>query len=125
MLQVAFIRQNTELVKERLTLRNFKQIEIVDSVIALDDKRKKLQFEIDETQSKLNATSKEIGQLMGKGNKEEAEQKKQQVATLKSSLQPINEKLIEVEKNLHDEIIKLPNLPHTSVPVKLLKTMKW
>ena len=116
MLQVGFIRQHTDLVKERLAVRNFKQTDVVDAVIALDDERKKLQFEFDETQSKLNAASKEIGQLMAKGNKEEAEQKKQQVATLKSSLQPINEKLIAAEKKLHDEIIKLPNLPHSSVP---------
>jgi seryl-tRNA synthetase len=83
----------------------------------LDDERKKLQFEYDETQSKINTASKEIGQLMGKGEKAEAEKRKEDVARLKTSLQPINAKLAEIEKTLHDEIIKLPNLPHTSVPV--------
>ena len=48
--------------------------------------------------------------------KDAAEKSKQNVATLKSSLQPINTKLAEIEKTLHDEIIKLPNLPHASVP---------
>ena len=116
MLQVAFIRNNTALVKERLAVRNFKELDLVDAIISLDDERKKLQFEFDETQSKINSASKEIGQLMGKGEKAEAEKRKEDVAALKTSLQPINTKLAEIEKTLHDEIIKLPNLPHTSVP---------
>ena len=116
MLQVAFIRNNPALVKERLAIRNFKELNLVESIISLDDKRKKLQFEFDETQAQINSASKEIGQLMAKGEKDSAEEKKQQVATLKSSLQPINSKLTEIEKTLHDELIKLPNLPHSSVP---------
>src|SRR3982751_4714986 len=116
MLQVAFIRNNPALVKERLGIRNFKELDLVDTIVSLDDERKKLQFEFDETQSKINTASKEIGQLMAKGDKEAAENSKANVASLKSSLQPINTKLAEIEKSLHDEIIKLPNLPHSSVP---------
>ncbi len=116
MLQVAFIRNNPALVRERLAIRNFKELDLVDTIVALDDERKKLQFEYDETQSKINAASKEIGQLMGKGEKGEAEKRKEDVAALKILLQPITSKLAEIEKTLHDEIIKLPNLPHTSVP---------
>ena len=116
MLQVAFIRNNPALVKEKLGIRNFKELDLVDTIVSLDDERKKLQFEFDETQGKINAASKEIGQLMAKSEKGAAEKKKEDVATLKSALQPINTKLAEIEKQLHDEIIKLPNLPHTSVP---------
>ncbi len=116
MLQVAFIRNNPELVKERLAIRNFKELSLVDSIISFDAERKNLQFKFDETQSKINSASKEIGQLMAKGDKDAAEKKKEDVALLKSSLQPINIKLTEVEKILHDELIQLPNLPHTSVP---------
>jgi seryl-tRNA synthetase len=53
---------------------------------------------------------------MAAGKKEVADEKKQEVASLKSSLQPVNEKLSAVEKNLHDSLVKLPNLPHDSVP---------
>ena len=60
MLQVTFIRNNTALVKERLAIRNFKELDLVDTIVSLDDERKKLQFEFDETQSKINAASKEI-----------------------------------------------------------------
>jgi seryl-tRNA synthetase len=116
MLQVAFIRNNPALVKERLGIRNFKELDLVDNIVSLDDERKKLQFEFDETQAKINSASKEIGQLMAKGDKDAAEKSKENVALLKSSLQPINTNLAEIEKRLYDEIIKLPNLPHASVP---------
>ena len=116
MLQINFIKNNKEAVIERLAVKNFKDINLVNRVIELDDERKKLQFEFDETQSKINTASKEIGKLMAAGKKELAEEKKLEVGNLKSSLQPISEKLSEVEKNLHDELIKLPNLPHASVP---------
>ena len=116
MLQVAFIRANTELVKQRLAIRNFKEPALVDTIISLDDERKKLQFDLDETQGKINAASKEIGQLMAKGEKEAAEKNKETVASLKLSLHPVSARLAELEKTLHDEIIKLPNLPHASVP---------
>ncbi len=116
MLQVAFIRNNPELVKERLAVRNFKELDIVDTIISWDNERKKLQLEFDETQGKINAASKEIGQLMAKGYTQSANEKKEEVALFKISLQPISEKLNELEKKLHNELIKLPNLPHISVP---------
>lgn len=117
MLQVAFIRQNVELVKERLAIKHFKETGLVDTIISLDDERKKLQLEFDTTQAKVNSSSKEIGQLMAKGQKEEAEKLKQEIPALKTSLQPISEKLAETEKQLLDLIVKLPNLPAAQVPV--------
>jgi seryl-tRNA synthetase len=116
MLQIAFIRQNAALVKERLAVKNFGDIQLVDEIISLDDTRKKLQLEFDTTQSKINAASKEIGQLMGKGQKEEAETRKQEVAALKPLLQPISEQLADTEKQLQEQIVKLPNLPSEKVP---------
>lgn len=116
MLQLQVLRQNPEWVKERLAVKYFAETVLVDTIISLDDQRKQLQFEFDNTQSKVNSTSKEIGQLMAKGQKEEAENKKQEVATLKSTLQPITEKLSEVEKQLQNELVKLPNLPSEKVP---------
>src|SRR5450631_1349996 len=116
MLQVNFIKNNKEEVIKRLAVKNFTDTALLNQIIELDDERKKLQFEFDETQSKINASSKEIGQLMASGKKELTENKKIEVGNLKSALQPISENLSAVEKNLHDELIKLPNLPHSSVP---------
>lgn len=116
MLQVSFIRNNTELVKQRLAKKNFAELNLVEEVLLLDDERKKLQLEFDNTQAKVNSYSKEIGQLMAKGQKEEAENKKYEVAALKSSLQPITEKLGVAEKQLQDKLVLLPNLPSDKVP---------
>lgn len=69
MLQVPFIRQNKELVLERLAFKNFKELEVVEEVLALDDKRKKLTLEYDDTQAQVNSLSKEIGKLMAQGKK--------------------------------------------------------
>lgn len=116
MLQLQVLRQDPKKAKEKLAIKNFAAPQLVDAIITIDDERKKLQQEFDTTQSKVNSTSKEIGVLMAKGQKEEAEAKKQEVAALKVSLQPIAEKLAIVENQLHDELVKLPNLPADTVP---------
>lgn len=117
MLQLQVLRQDPQVVKKRLEVKNFNLANLVDEIIDLDDQRKKLQLEFDNTQSKVNAASKEIGLLMAKGNKEEAETRKVEVASLKSLLQPITDKLAETEKQLLDDLVKLPNLPSERVPV--------
>lgn len=116
MLQVAFIRQNVEFVKERLGVRNFGETGLVDEIVRLDDRRRKLQLEADTTQSKVNALSKEIGMLMGKGQKQEGEAKKQEVAALKETLNPTAAELAVVEAELDAVILRLPNLPAAAVP---------
>lgn len=116
MLQLQVLKQDPQSAKGRLLIKNFTDTGLVDEIILLDDERKKLQLESDNTLSKLNIASKEIGQLMGKGQKEDAETKKKEVALLKSSLQPIADKLAETEKILNDKLILLPNLPSDKVP---------
>ena len=116
MLQLPMIRQDKEAVKERLAVKHFAETGLVDLVLSLDDQRKKLQLDFDNTQAKVNSASKEIGQLMAKGQKEDAEKLKAEVPSLKASLQPISEQLMLVEKQLQDELVKLPNLPSSRVP---------
>lgn len=116
MLQLNFIRQNVEFVKERLAHKNFSSVTIVDKIVALDEAVRKLKVESESLQSTINATSKEIGMLMGKGEKEQAELKKQEVTSHKASVQQLTDQLAAAEKELNDELVKLPNLPHSSVP---------
>ena len=116
MLQVQVLRQDPQGVKQRLAVKQFGSLDLVDEIIALDDERKKLQGESENRQSGINAASKEIGQLMGKGDKTAAESRKAEVAELKSSLQPIAEKLALTEKELHEKLVQLPNLPAAQVP---------
>ena len=116
MLQVNFLRQNTELVKQKLAIRNFKEPGLVDDILRIEDERKKLQQESEQTQSKLNSSAKEIGQLMAKGARERAEARKAEVATLKASIQPMIDQLATLEKQVQDLVLKLPNLPSDKVP---------
>jgi len=116
MLQVALLRNQRDRVVERLGVKNFAEPQLVDEIIALDDERKKLTFEFDETKSKINAASKEIGQLMAKGQKAEAEEKKKSVEQYKQSLAPIEQQLAAIEKKLESQLVRLPNLPADQVP---------
>ncbi len=116
MLQLHTLRQEPEAVKEKLARKHFEELGLVDTIIGLDDERKKLQLEFDTNQAQVNALSREIGSLMAGGQKEEAESRKKEVATLKASLHPISEQLAAIGKQLQEELVKLPNLPHESVP---------
>ena len=117
MLQVQVLRNNPEIVKAKLAVKHFKQPELVDEIVVLDDERKKIQTEFDTIQSKVNAASKEIGKLMGQGKKEEAEQMKAEVAAYKTQVTSLNEQMIATESLLHDKLILLPNLPADIVPI--------
>ena len=116
MLQISYIRQYTALVKEKLTVKNISDLSIIDKLLATDEQVRKLKTETETLQAAINAASKEIGMLMGKGQKEAAENKKQEVAEYKSALQNLTQELADAEKSLYDDLVLLPNLPHESVP---------
>lgn len=116
MLQLAVLRNETEKVKERLAKKNFKEVELVDEIIRRDDERKKLNFQFDETKAKINTASKEIGQLMAKGQREEGDARKKEVEVWKTELTPIQTKLEAAEKELNELLVRLPNLPSELVP---------
>ena len=116
MLQVQVLRNNPAWVKERLAIRNFKQPELVDEIIALDDLRRKTQANFDAVQAQANTAAKEIGKLMAQGNKEAAETLKFQVSGLKLETTALSNALAETEKQLHEKLIQLPNLPASIVP---------
>src|SRR4030081_3770966 len=99
MLQLAFIRQNVEFVKERLKIRNFDRLNLVDDLIELDKKARKLQSEKEEIQSKIKILSRSTGSLMQEGRKEEAEQKKSEVTHYKFQFEDVAE-LDEVKKSI-------------------------
>jgi seryl-tRNA synthetase len=117
MLQVSVLRNDANFVKERLAVKYFKQLDLVDEIIAMDDDRKKTQVEFDNTQAKINAASKEIGKLMATGKKEEAEQIKLEVGSWKSDVEKYKEALEIIEKKLTDALVILPNLPSLKVPI--------
>lgn len=116
MLQLSFIRNNRELVVASLQKKNFQDTELVEKIIAADDQRKQLQFQSDELLAKRNASSKEIGALMGQGKREEAEALKSAVSSMKESIDQLAQELTAVEAKLDGMLVRLPNLPHSLVP---------
>ena len=116
MLQVAFIRNNPELVKERLGIRNFKELDIVDSIIALDDESRHLKNKMEDAQMQINSISAEIPNLIKNKQNDEANKLKNEVGLLKTVLNKIKPDWEEKNKLLEDKLLLLPNLPHSSVP---------
>lgn len=117
MLQTAVIRSTPELIKKRLTVKNFSDIHFVDEIISLDDERKKLTFDYDETKRKVNVASQEIGALMKTGQRQDAELKKSDVEELKNYLQTVQQQLNIVEDQIYNLLVQLPNIPSGKVPV--------
>lgn len=116
MLQINNIRQNPEWVKERLAVRNFKDIELVDRIMQIDEELRKIKVAAENLQASVNAASKEIGALMAKGDKATAETKKLEVAALKAELAEKSALLTSLENEFNKNILLLPNLPHSIVP---------
>lgn len=116
MLLVELIRKNPEEVKRKLAKKNFNQPEIVDEIISLDTKRKKIQTALDDFLSQRNTISKEIGSLMQSGQKELAENKKNEISTIKENTLVLEADLKVVEDKLFNQLVTLPNLPSDLVP---------
>ena len=116
MLTLKQLRDNTEEAICRLAKKGVDAAPIIARIIELDDKRKALQNDLDSTLAAQNQAAKQIGMLMGKGEKEAAEAMKAEVATLKTRSQQLKEESEKVAEELQNEIVKLPNFPHDSVP---------
>ncbi|PSL19032.1 serine--tRNA ligase [Dyadobacter jiangsuensis] len=117
MLQTNFIRENRELTIAGLTKKHFKDAEqAVDRIIELDGKRRQIQQDLDDVLAASNNKAKEIGALMKAGQKAEAEAAKADTAVLKERSKALEEEHKAFEETLLQELVKLPNLPHESVP---------
>ncbi|MEY2595361.1 MAG: serine--tRNA ligase [Bacteroidota bacterium] len=116
MLQLGFIRSNREKVLQGLQKKHFQDLQLVDEIISLDDQRKKLQTQSDDLLSQRNSASKSIGALIAQGKKEEAEESKLKVASLKEQIDTLTTELSKVEEQLNQCLLKLPNLPNELVP---------
>lgn len=115
MLQVQFIKENTDLIVEGLKKRNFDAAPILKEVIALDDKRRSTQVLFDNTQAELNKLSKEIGMLFKSGETQKANLLKEKTVQLKEKTKALTEVVNEVQKSLSDLLYTIPNVPHELV----------
>jgi seryl-tRNA synthetase len=116
MLQVSYIRDNREQVLERLAVKNFKQPELVDEVINLDNQRLISQRASEEAKATANLAARQIGDLMRAGKKAEAEELKSKTGSAKDYIKKLDDELAAIEESLYQKLILLPNVPHSSVP---------
>lgn len=118
MLELNAIRAEPERLKEGLKVRNFKteDLDVVDSIISLDDQRKATQTELDQTLAERNRLSKEIGGLFKAGKRDEAEQMRAEVGNLKEQASGLEEQLKTIQDDLAELLYTVPNIPHPSVP---------
>ena len=115
MLDIQLLRNDIQTTAQRLAQRGF--VLDTERFGELEGKRKQLQIRSEELQAQRNSLSKQIGVLMGQGKKDEAEAAKAQVAQLKTDLENIESELPQVQAALDDLLLRIPNLPHESVPV--------
>ena len=116
MLQVPFIRENQNLVISRLAKRNIDATEMINEVITLDENRRTLQAQLDNTLAESNALSKEIGMLYKSGQADKANVLKGKTLSLKEESKQLTEQLSSKATQLDELLFKIPNVPHESVP---------
>lgn len=118
MLDIRFVRENPELVKENIK-KKFQEdkLPLVDEVIALDLQRRETQQEADQLRSDRKKISKQIGALMGQGKKDEAEEVKQQVAAFADRLAELEVLEGEIGQKVNDIMLIIPNIIADDVPI--------
>ncbi|MBS1729489.1 MAG: serine--tRNA ligase [Bacteroidetes bacterium] len=116
MLQLQVIRKDPKIVKEKLLKRNFHDVQIIDTILELDEQIKVALNEKEQIQGNINTLSKETGILMAKREVEKANEIKESVIVLKSKLTPLSEKLEKMEIRLKNMLVTIPNLPSEKVP---------
>lgn len=116
MLQISYIRENKDLVINGLKKRNFKELELVEEAIALDEQRRLIQTKLDNALAESNKLSKEIGTLMKEGKRQEAEVAKAQTADLKEQIKQYSATLDQTVLSLNDILYRIPNIPNAIVP---------
>lgn len=116
MLQIAEIRENKDAYVKALQKRNLEALPLLESAIAVDEKRRSLQTQLDDTLAKSNQLSKEIGMLYQSGKAAEANDLKIQTAQLKEQSKQLNDQLSIAVEELQSILYTIPNIPQDSVP---------
>jgi len=115
MLELNLIRENPELIAERLAIKNFKAEPIIGEIISVDKTRRETKNRLDQTLAEINNISKEIGALFQSGKRDEANEMKTKTGSLKLLGKTLGDELDKAEHNLQQLLIQLPNLPHIAV----------
>ena len=116
MIPLKQLRENKTAILEGLQRRNFKELELVDTLLSFDEKRRKTQTELDSQLAEANQLAKEIGQLFKTGKAQEAQGLKERSAVLKTNTKALQEEMQDLEKSILELRYQIPNVPQASVP---------
>ena len=118
MLDIKFIRENPEIVKENIRKKfQDQKLELVDKVLAMDVRLRSIKTEVENLRAKRNSTSKQIGALMKQGKREEAEAIKKEVALDGDRITQLTEEENKLGEELTQTLMVLPNIIDSSVPI--------
>ena len=116
MIPLKHLRENKAEIIEGLQKRNFKQTDLLDKLLSLDEKRRKTQTELDQQLAEANQLAKEIGELFKSGKAEEAQELKARSGELKTSSKTLQESLQATAQEMLEIRYQIPNVPQASVP---------
>lgn len=116
MLQINFIRENKQEVIDRLSIKNYKNVDLVEKIIELDEIRRKIQKQLDDILAESNKSAKEIGALYKQGKAADAEAMKARSTELRNLSKELIEQLELKGTEMNALLVQVPNLPHPSVP---------
>ncbi|MGF1668858.1 MAG: serine--tRNA ligase [Balneolaceae bacterium] len=117
MLDVSFIRENRNIVKQAMINKGEKEPGVVDLLLEADEKWRAQVARVDQLRSESNTLSKKIGQLMGEGKKEEAQVIIRKTSGAKEEIKTLEEELAKLEEDRNRLLLQIANIPHESVPV--------
>ena len=118
MLDIKFVRENPDAVKENIKKKfQDEKLPLVDEVLKLDKENREIKQELQSLQAERNKVSKEIGKLMAQGKKEEAAEAKKKVTESADRMAELSEKEKEVETNLRKDMLVIPQMIDPSVPI--------
>ena len=118
MIDIKLIRENRELVKENIKKKfQDKKLPLVDEIYEMDIENRKLKTELEEKRNKVNSLSKEIGNLMREGKKDEAEKIKEEINAIKEDLPKLEERQTELDNEVNKRMMVIPNIVADDVPI--------
>ena len=118
MLDMKFLRENPEIVKENIKKKfQDQKLPLVDEVIALDQENRNIKQEVEGLRANKNKISKQIGALMAQGKREEAEEVKKEIAASGARIEELSAREKEVEEKLRRNMMTIPNIIDPSVPI--------
>lgn len=117
MLDINYIRSQKERVIEGMKQKGESDVSVVDQVLEVDTRWRQMVTRLDRLRSESNQKAKQIGKLMGEGRQEEAREIIEETSSAKQSIKEAEEELTRISSQRRDLLLRIPNVPHPSVPV--------